>query len=94
MSTISLRTLRLNKKLNEVFRKHSKSGCLIIITYESLRINKKWFDNHVIHYAVLDEGHKIKNPRAGVTIALKQLIIDNRVILSGTPIQNTIEELW
>lgn len=54
----------------------------------------KWFENQAIYYAVLDEGHKIKNPRARVTVALKRLDIDHRLILTGTPIQNTIEELW
>ena len=54
----------------------------------------KWFENFCIYYAILDEGHKIKNPRAGVTVALKELNIEHRVILTGTPIQNTIEELW
>jgi len=48
----------------------------------------------VIEHITLDEGHKIKNPKAGVTIALKQLEINNKLILTGTPIQNTIEELW
>lgn len=67
---------------------------MIIVTYESLRINVKWFQNHSLYYTILDEGHKIKNPRARVTVALKSLDIDNRVILTGTPIQNTIDELW
>lgn len=67
---------------------------MIIITYESLRNYRKWFEHQTIYYAILDEGHKIKNPRAKVTIALKQLDIDHRLILTGTPIQNTIEELW
>jgi SNF2 family DNA or RNA helicase len=67
---------------------------MIIITYESLRGKQKWFENLPIYYAVLDEGHKIKNPRAQSTIALKKLDIENRLMLTGTPIQNTIEELW
>lgn len=67
---------------------------MVIITYETLRNYRRWFDRHDIYYAILDEGHKIKNPRAKVTKELKKLEIKNRVILTGTPIQNTIEELW
>jgi DNA excision repair protein ERCC-6 len=82
------------QKLNDIFSKHKDDGWMIIITYESLRNYRKWFEHHTIYYAILDEGHKIKNPRAKVTIALKELDIDHRLILTGTPIQNTIEELW
>ena len=46
------------------------------------------------NYLVLDEGHLIKNPRAKVTIAVKQLLSNHRLILSGTPIQNNVLELW
>jgi TATA-binding protein-associated factor len=46
------------------------------------------------NYLVLDEGHLIKNPRAKITIAVKQLHSNHRLILSGTPIQNNVLELW
>jgi TATA-binding protein-associated factor len=46
------------------------------------------------NYLVLDEGHLIKNPKAKVTIAVKQLLSNHRLILSGTPIQNNVLELW
>ncbi|KAI9837437.1 MAG: TATA-binding protein-associated factor mot1 [Sclerophora amabilis] len=46
------------------------------------------------NYCVLDEGHLIKNPRAKVTVAVKRLLSNHRLILSGTPIQNNVLELW
>ncbi|KAK5173822.1 TATA-binding protein-associated factor mot1 [Saxophila tyrrhenica] len=46
------------------------------------------------NYCVLDEGHLIKNPKAKVTQAVKRLISNHRLILSGTPIQNNVLELW
>ncbi|KAH9827456.1 SNF2 family DNA-dependent ATPase domain-containing protein [Teratosphaeria destructans] len=46
------------------------------------------------NYCVLDEGHLIKNPKAKVTIAVKRLASNHRLILSGTPIQNNVLELW
>lgn len=46
------------------------------------------------NYLVLDEGHLIKNPRAKVTISVKRLLSNHRLILSGTPIQNNVLELW
>ena len=46
------------------------------------------------NYCVLDEGHLIKNPKAKVTQAVKRLASNHRLILSGTPIQNNVLELW
>ena len=46
------------------------------------------------NYLVLDEGHLIKNPKAKTTIAVKRLVSNHRLILSGTPIQNNVLELW
>ena len=46
------------------------------------------------NYCVLDEGHLIKNPRAKITVAVKRIISNHRLILSGTPIQNNVLELW
>jgi TATA-binding protein-associated factor len=56
-------------------------------------------DNEVLraiswNYCVLDEGHLIKNPKAKVTIAVKRIHSNHRLILSGTPIQNNVLELW
>ncbi|TGZ77467.1 hypothetical protein EX30DRAFT_398550 [Ascodesmis nigricans] len=78
------------KIVNRVFR----DGHILITTYEGLTtygdliLNKDW------SYAILDEGHKIRNPDAKVTLTCKQLRTKHRLILSGTPIQNNLVELW
>jgi TATA-binding protein-associated factor len=46
------------------------------------------------NYCVLDEGHLIKNPKAKTSVAVKSLSSNHRLILSGTPIQNNVLELW
>lgn len=43
---------------------------------------------------MLDEGHKIRNPDADITLTCKRLRTAHRLILSGTPIQNSLVELW
>ncbi|KAL0282390.1 UNVERIFIED_CONTAM: DNA excision repair protein CSB [Sesamum angustifolium] len=45
-------------------------------------------------YAVLDEGHRIRNPNAEVTLVCKQLQTVHRIIMTGSPIQNKLSELW
>jgi DNA excision repair protein ERCC-6 len=46
------------------------------------------------HYVILDEGHKIRNPDAKITIVAKCFRTPHRLILSGSPIQNNLKELW
>lgn len=46
------------------------------------------------NYCVLDEGHLIKNAKAKISQAVKRLTSNHRLILSGTPIQNNVLELW
>ncbi|KAK7901079.1 DNA repair protein rhp26 [Exophiala xenobiotica] len=57
-------------------------------TYAPLLIPVEW------QYAILDEGHKIRNPNTAITIYCKELRTPNRIILSGTPMQNNLIELW
>ncbi|CAM6103711.1 unnamed protein product [Calypogeia fissa] len=71
----------------------SESG-LLITTYEQLRLHReKLLDIHW-GYAVLDEGHRIRNPDAEVTLVCKQLQTVHRLIMTGAPIQNRLTELW
>ena len=46
------------------------------------------------HRIVLDEAQKIKNPRAGQTMAIRSMPAARRVALTGTPIENHLPELW
>eukprot|EP00727_Mastigamoeba_balamuthi_P007948 m51a1_g3774 putative dna excision repair protein ercc-6 (806) ;mRNA; r:144978-148060 len=69
-------------------------GAICISTYESVRIHKELFNKLPWSYVILDEGHKIRNPDAEVTLAFKELQTPHRIILSGTPIQNNLSELW
>ncbi|XP_062507872.1 DNA excision repair protein ERCC-6-like isoform X2 [Corticium candelabrum] len=41
-----------------------------------------------------DEGHIIRNPDSEITLACKQFRTPHRLILSGSPIQNNLRELW
>ena len=45
-------------------------------------------------YVILDEGHKIRNPDAQATLVVKQFRTCHRFILSGSPMQNNLKELW
>lgn len=71
-----------------------KHGHVLVTTYAGLQSYNEELLQHSWGYAILDEGHKIRNPNAEITVACKHLNTVNRVILSGTPIQNNLTELW
>lgn len=67
---------------------------LLLITYEILHKEHKLLRKNKWFYVILDEGHKIKNPEAELTKLCKEFRNFHRLILSGTPIQNSLIELW
>ncbi|XP_010262354.1 PREDICTED: protein CHROMATIN REMODELING 8 isoform X2 [Nelumbo nucifera] len=71
----------------------SESG-LLITTYEQLRLLGEKLLDVEWGYAVLDEGHRIRNPNAEITLVCKQLQTVHRIIMTGAPIQNKLAELW
>lgn len=70
------------------------SDGIILTTYEQLRIVRDKLLDINWGYAILDEGHRIRNPDAGTTLICKQLQTVHRIIMTGAPIQNRLTELW
>ncbi|KAK4419537.1 Chromatin structure-remodeling complex protein SYD [Sesamum alatum] len=46
------------------------------------------------HYIIIDEGHRIKNASCKLNADLKHYRSNHRLLLTGTPLQNNLEELW
>ncbi|XP_018539725.1 DNA excision repair protein ERCC-6 isoform X2 [Lates calcarifer] len=67
---------------------------ILITSYSAVRNMQDALQRYDWHYIILDEGHKIRNPNAGVTTACKQFRTPHRFILSGSPMQNNLKELW
>ncbi|XP_070834013.1 DNA excision repair protein ERCC-6 isoform X2 [Chaetodon trifascialis] len=67
---------------------------ILITSYSAVRNMQDTLQRWDWHYIILDEGHKIRNPNAGVTTACKQFRTPHRFILSGSPMQNNLKELW
>lgn len=68
---------------------------VIIMSYDSLRSDATaMVDGKSYSYCILDEGHAIRNPKARITQAVKKVRAEHRLLLSGTPIQNDVVELW
>ena len=79
-----------SKIIDEAFNSNS----ILITTYSSLFIYDRLLLSKNWHYVIMDEGHKIRNPDAKITIVSKCFRTPHRIILSGSPIQNNLKELW
>jgi len=80
-------------KKNLVKAIHKANG-ILICSYPGVIIYQDYLHALDWHYAILDEGHKIKNPDSQVTLACKRFRTPHRIILSGSPVQNNLRELW
>jgi DNA excision repair protein ERCC-6 len=83
-----------HKSAKRIVDKVVRDGHVLVTTYFGLQTYAELLIPTDWEYAVLDEGHKIRNPNTAITIFCKELRTHNRVILSGTPMQNNLTELW
>ncbi|KAL2364552.1 DNA repair protein rhp54 [Blastomyces dermatitidis] len=67
---------------------------VLIVSYETLRLNVDELKDTPIGLLLCDEGHRLKNGDSQTFTALNSLNVDRRVILSGTPIQNDLSEYF
>ncbi|ODQ77702.1 hypothetical protein BABINDRAFT_41283 [Babjeviella inositovora NRRL Y-12698] len=94
LEAFSLLGSKANASAQEIVNRIFNKGHVLITTYVGLRIYSRYILPRQWGYVVLDEGHKIRNPDSAISLACKQLKTHNRIILSGTPIQNNLVELW
>ena len=72
----------------------NNSNGILVLSYQAIATHIEILSTLDWHYLILDEGHKIRNPDAKVTLAVKQVGTPHRLILSGSPMQNNLKELW
>lgn len=82
--------LATRSELRPLFHEYN----VIITSYDVVRNDVDYVGRTAWNYVILDEGHVIKNGRTKTTQAIKSLQAQHRLILSGTPIQNSVLELW
>ena len=67
---------------------------LIIMSYGTMRNDIEMLENMRINLLVLDESQAIKNPSSQTSRALLRLKSNYRIALTGTPIENTLLDIW
>lgn len=72
---------------------NSGSRGVLITSYELMRKNSELFLDS-FEYVIADEGHKMKSPDAEITLTCKRFNTAHRIIVSGSPLQNHLKELW
>jgi len=67
---------------------------VIITSYPLLRRDIKWYEKQTFHSVFFDEAQAFKNPVTQTARAVKRIKADYRFALTGTPVENSPEELW
>jgi superfamily II DNA or RNA helicase len=73
-----------------LFAKHD----VVLTTYALLNRDEKLLKDQKWHSVILDEAQNIKNPKTKAAQVASTLNADNRLCLSGTPLENHLGELW
>lgn len=87
-----------DERTRNLTRIQQRSG-VIITTYQMLINNWQQLasfndQTFVWDYVILDEAHKIKSTSTKSAICARAVPASNRLLLTGTPIQNNLQELW
>ncbi len=67
---------------------------VVLTTYGTIRNDYELLSNFSFHYLILDESQYIKNPLSKTYKAVISLKAKNRLVLTGTPIENSLADLW
>lgn len=82
---------RLKMNLTQLSRKNN----VILTSYEmSIRDFRKFDLVSDWKFLIVDEGHRLKNSECLLIRILKKLRVSNRLLITGTPLQNNLNELW
>uniref|UniRef100_A0A9J8CRV4 SNF2 related chromatin remodeling ATPase 5 n=1 Tax=Cyprinus carpio carpio TaxID=630221 RepID=A0A9J8CRV4_CYPCA len=65
-----------------------------VTSYEMLIIERAVFKKFNWRYLVIDEAHRIKNEKSKLSEIVREFKTTNRLLLTGTPLQNNLHELW
>ncbi|KAI3995669.1 hypothetical protein MKX01_031442, partial [Papaver californicum] len=68
---------------------------IVITSYEvAMNDARNFLSKYSWKYVVVDEGHRLKNTKCKLLKELKHIPMENKLLLTGTPLQNNLAELW
>ncbi|MEO8904176.1 MAG: DEAD/DEAH box helicase, partial [Polyangiaceae bacterium] len=89
-----LKVVVLHSTKRELRRGEVADADVVLTTYPLLLRDLEHFRDREFHLLILDEAQAIKNPRSQINKAVSALSARHRLCLSGTPVENNLEELW
>lgn len=87
-------TIHAGAQRTKVVRQYIGKVDIIITSYGTMRNDIDQLKNLDFEYLILDEAQAIKNPSSQTSICVNQLIGKCKIAMSGTPIENSITDLW
>ncbi|MEM7144522.1 MAG: DEAD/DEAH box helicase [Verrucomicrobiota bacterium] len=78
----------------ETFRTEGADADILVTSYALLRRDEALYRGLEFDVMILDEAQHIKNPEAKVTKAAGRIAAGRRVALTGTPIENSVRDIW
>lgn len=82
-----------SKLLHNFFKKTKGTG-IVVTSYEVIMRDADYIMSQEWKFLIVDEGHRLKNINSKLIRELKRINTNNRLLLTGTPLQNNMAELW
>lgn len=92
--TPDLRVLNYTGTLRNKDIKRFENYDVILTSYGITRLDSELFEKFYFNYIILDESQVIKNPSSNIAKAVRELKSRHKLVLTGTPLENTTMDLW
>nr|XP_050857224.1 lymphoid-specific helicase-like isoform X2 [Vespula vulgaris] len=88
--------LNISKKITQSYsvKGEYRTKPIVLTTYEMPLVENKFLMSQKWRYIIIDEGQRIKNHESLLSKVLRTFPSMNRLLLTGTPLQNNLAELW
>ncbi|KAL1953397.1 hypothetical protein VTO42DRAFT_2941 [Malbranchea cinnamomea] len=84
----------LRRKYMDIKHQRDMDFPVVCTSYEICMNDRKFLSQYQWRYIVVDEGHRLKNMNCRLIKELMTYNSANRLLITGTPLQNNIAELW
>ncbi|MGD9931418.1 MAG: DEAD/DEAH box helicase [Mangrovibacterium sp.] len=84
----------IQRKKAGAFKQLTHYYDIILTTYGTVRNDFELLKEHEFFYLILDESQNIKNPGSKTYQTVSQLKARHRLVITGTPIENSLSDLW
>lgn len=79
---------------NVILNSKNNDWDVIVTTFEICINDKSYLKKLYFGYLIIDEAHRIKNEKSKLSEIVREFNSRNRLLLTGTPLQNNLHELW